>query len=84
MNTINLKCPHCGKQVNNVERAEWDPPQATLLVIPCECTQGCKIEGGDYYDKEGNEVDWFEWNKNKVGKEKKLIKTLKENKYDRK
>ena len=63
--TISVQCPKCNRRVDGTPRADYDPPHAVLLVIPCECTQGCKIEGGDYYDAAGNWIDWFEWNQKK-------------------
>jgi hypothetical protein len=59
--TIKLRCPHCGQTKDDAPRADYDPPHAVLMVIPCDCTQGCKIDGGDYYDAAGNQIDWFEW-----------------------
>lgn len=58
---ITLKCPHCGRKVENVSRAEHDPPHAAVLVMPCDCTQGCKIEAVEYYDADGKLIDWFAW-----------------------
>lgn len=61
MDTIKVQCPHCGRTKDDAPRAEWDPPQAALMVIACECQQGCKIESADYYDADGNWIDWYVW-----------------------
>lgn len=69
--TISVKCPRCQRRVDATPRADYDPPHAVLLVIPCECTQGCKIDGGDYYDAAGNLIDWFEWYQRQAATAKK-------------
>jgi hypothetical protein len=56
---IHLECPHCGRKMSNMERAEYDPPHAVLMVMPCDkyrCSGGCKIDGGDYYDAGGEQI----------------------------
>jgi|HubBroStandDraft_4_1064222.scaffolds.fasta_scaffold532577_3 hypothetical protein len=57
---IHLYCPRCKRKMSNMARAEHDPTQAALLVVPCskyECSGGCKIEGGDYLDSHGKEIE---------------------------
>ncbi len=55
--TINLECPRCGK-TGNGPRAEYDPPSAALYKVPCEeCSVGCKIDGGEYFDVRGNRLE---------------------------
>ena len=57
MKTLKVKCPRCGKEKEDAPRAEWDPEDATLIVVPCpDCSVGCKIEGGTYWNEEGKEV----------------------------
>lgn len=61
---IHLLCPQCGWKLSNMPRGDHDPPNSVLLVIPCDknrCSGGCKIEGGDYFDEHGNEIDWHKW-----------------------
>ena len=51
---IHLYCPGCGRKMSNVERGDLDPPTATLFSVPCEeCSEGCKVEGGEYRDTLG-------------------------------
>lgn len=55
---INLECPVCGKKSRN-HRADYDPPEAVLLVVRCpNCAVGCKEDGGTYYDRRGEEVPY--------------------------
>lgn len=54
-NTITLRCPKC-KQTTQVERAEWDYPEATTLVVRCgECCGG-DFDQPVYRDAKGKEV----------------------------
>ena len=55
---IHLRCPRCGRKQSNVGRhPEYDHPTAFLLEIPCEnCSMGCKIDGGHYYDRRGRRL----------------------------
>lgn len=56
---IHLSCPRCGRKMSNAPRGDYDPPNAVLLVVPCDkyrCSGGCKIEGGDYFDENGKQV----------------------------
>lgn len=55
---IKLKCPGCDKE-SLANRADYDPPEATMLMVRCpECSVGCKEDGGTYYDKRGEEVPY--------------------------
>lgn len=55
---IKLKCPKCGK-TTSIHRADYDPPEAVLLVIRCpDCAVGCKEDGGTYYDRRGEEISY--------------------------
>jgi hypothetical protein len=51
---IHLLCPLCGRKMSNIPRADYDPKQAALCVIPCDKHSGLKVEGGEYFDKRGN------------------------------
>lgn len=52
--TIALKCPMCGTE-GNATRSTVDPKRAVLYEILCmECSVGCKVEVGQYYDKHGS------------------------------
>lgn len=61
---IHMRCPTCGRKVSNVPRSGYDPHDAALLVIPCardnKCGAGGFIEGGDYFDKNGELIKWWE------------------------
>lgn len=58
---IHLLCGQCGRKMSNMRRADYDPPRAALIAVPCErCSQGCKIEGGEYYDAAGKPISFEE------------------------
>jgi hypothetical protein len=54
---IHLQCPECGRKMSNAPRADWDPSNAVLMVYPCDCTSGNKVEGGDYFDADGKPIE---------------------------
>jgi hypothetical protein len=64
---IHLYCTGCGLKRSNVQRAEYDPPQAVLAHLPCErCSDGCKVDGPSLYlDANGKRVEW-DWRGNDV------------------
>lgn len=55
---IHLRCPKCGRKQSNMDRhPEYDHPTAFLVELLCDkCGQGCKEDGGDYYDKRGRQL----------------------------
>lgn len=56
---IHIFCPSCRRRMSNAERAEYDPPAAVLVHVWCEkCCSGCKTDLGDYFDREGNVIDY--------------------------
>jgi hypothetical protein len=60
---IHLRCPRCGRKQSNADRhPEHDHPTAYLLEIHCEnCSMGCKVDGGDYYTRQGRPIDYWRW-----------------------
>lgn len=47
---IHLLCPNCKRKMSNMWKDPHDPPHAVLCAVWCEkCSQGCKVEGPDYY-----------------------------------
>lgn len=58
---IHLRCPYCGRKMSNMERAEWDVPEAFLCEIGCDrCSMGCKEPTPYYFTEDGKEIlyDW--------------------------
>lgn len=56
---IHLRCPECGRKMSNVDREEFDPPDAFLAEILCgECADsvGAMEPTTLYFDRQGNEV----------------------------
>ena len=56
---IKLECPECGRKKRSY-RTDYDPPEAALLLVRCpRCSEGCKDDGGAYFDRNGEEVSYF-------------------------
>jgi hypothetical protein len=57
---IHVYCPHCGRKMSNMPRADYDPPKAIVVAAVCDkCSMGCKIDGPDaYYGRNGRRLVW--------------------------
>ena len=58
-NCMHVRCPDCGRPYSNIIKNEFDPKDAVFAEMLCpKCAEGCKDAGPEYYDKNGNYVDF--------------------------
>ena len=65
ISTITLRCPRC-KRIMEAQRESHDPEKATIAEVLCpECADETMAfePTTDYYDDQGNPVDWWAENK---------------------
>lgn len=55
---IHIKCRRCGKTLSNIDRSDYDPENAVVMVLSyCpSCDKGGEFEETTYYDINGKEI----------------------------